>query len=92
MKNPHGVEPTRYRKKESKYAAIRCDSHCGPRFGYDIYISDNCNEKDRCLIHNNGFIGYGYLPQYNFSLFVNIPGPSFRNDFTVLDYEVYSHN
>ena len=89
MKNAHGVEPTRYMKKEESKYAIRCDSHCGPIFGDDIYISNNCNEKDRCFIHNNGFIGYEDLPQYKFSLFVYTARPSCRNYFSVSDYEVY---
>ena len=89
MRKAHEVEPTRYMKRKEENCAIVCDSYCGPRFGYDIYISNNCNKKDSCFINNNGFIGYEYLPQYKFSLFMNIARPSCRNDFTVLDYEVY---
>ena len=93
MKNPHGVEPTRYMKrKESKYA-IKCKSYCGPVFGYqsthDIYIGDYCNERDNCSINNDGTNGYECHPQYRKSLFVNTAGVDEENKFSVLDYEVF---
>ena len=89
MKNPYGVEPTRYMKREGSDCAIDCDSHCGPTFGDDIYIGDNCNEKDSCVIHNNGFIGYECHPEYKSSLFVNTAGSDGYNLFKVLDYEIF---
>ena len=95
MKNPHGVEPTRYRKrKESKYA-IYCNCSCGPVFyqiSGDIYISNNCNIENSCLINNNGKGSYECTNFLKQSLFVNTAGPNEQNDFSVLDYEVYSNS
>ena len=90
MKNAHGVEPTRYMKRKESRDAIGCDFHCGPRFGNcDIYINDNCNEEDSCSIDNDSRHGYECHPEYKSSLFVNTTEPDERNDFSVLDYEVY---
>ena len=97
MKNPHGVEPTHYMKrKESKYA-IKCIPNDGPIFGnnritQDISIHNNCNKKDSCYIHNDGKHGYECHHEYKKSLFVNTAEPNNRNYFSVLDYEVYTHN
>ena len=90
MKNPHGVEPTRYMKrKESEYAII-CDSDCGPIFGKnDIVIANNCNEENSCFIGNDGRGGYECHSEYKKSLFVNIDKPDETNRFSVLDYEVF---
>ena len=90
MKNPHGVEPTRYMKrKESKYA-IKCSPKCGPIFGdYKIYINDNCNRRNSCFINNDGTRGYECHPEYKSSLFVNSAGTDEENKFFVLDYEVF---
>ncbi len=105
MKNPHGVEPTIYKKrKESKYA-IRCNSRCGPIFGNyndnnsffcyydcsDIYIGDNCNEENSCCIEKNNERGYEDDPEHKCSLFVNNAIVNNKNYFSVLDYEVYTH-
>ena len=90
MKNPHGVEPTRYMKKERKWA-IKCDPDSGPVFGADIFISDNCNNNYNS-ISNDGTRGYECHPEYKSSLFVNTAGVDEENKFTVLDYEVYTHN
>ena len=93
MKNPHGVEPTRYMKREESDCAIKCDSHCGPTFGEsDIYIDYLCGYKENSKINNDGTKGYECHPQYKFSLFVNTAGSDKENEFSVLDYEVYSHN
>ena len=95
LKNPHGVEPTRFmKKKESKYA-IHCDPIYGPLFrcgnvnGSDIYITDKCNKENCCSIDNDGTCGYDCHPQHKASLFVNTSGPDRSNPFTVLDYEVF---
>ena len=45
MKNPYGVELTRYMNKKNSEGAIICDSDCGPLFSYDIYIDDNVIER-----------------------------------------------
>ena len=96
MKNAHGVEPTRYMKRKESDWAIECSSNCGPVFGYDngsdIYIFDNCNEEYSCFIDNDGTNGYACHPIYKKSLFVNTAGADERNSFSVLDYEVYTHN
>ena len=92
MKNPHGVEPTRFMKrKESKYA-IKCDFHCGPIFGDDIIFLNQIFKENSYFIHNNGEGAYEYHPEYKSSLFVNTAGPDVKNLFTVLDFEVYTHN
>ena len=91
MKNPHGVEPTRFKKREESEYAIECKTYFGPIFGNtDIYIDDNCTEENSCFIHNNGTNGYNCHPQYKSSLFVNKADKT--NDFSVLDYEVYTYN
>ena len=95
MKNPHGVEPTRFMKREESDCAIDCDSYYGPIFGdicnSDICIRDQCNEEDSCSIRNDGTRGYECHPQYKKSLFVDTSGPDERNSFSILDYEVYTH-
>ena len=90
MKNPHGVEPTRYMKREESEYAIKCSPDCGPIFGDDIYIDDNCNEENSCSINNDGRHRYECHPEYKSSLFVNSAGPYEVNYFNLLDYEVYS--
>ena len=96
LKNPHGVKPTRYNKRKVSKYAVECDSDDGPIFGNDdisdIYIGDNCNEENSCYIRNNGSRGYECHPKYKESLFVNTAKPNIRNYFSVLDYEVYTHN
>ena len=54
MKNPYGVEPTRFLKRNESDCAIECDPRYGPIFGYgrDICIRDNCNK-------NGGWTCYG---------------------------------
>ena len=95
MKNPHGVEPTLYMKRKESEYAIRCDSDYGPIFGsYDgnIHITQDCNKKNCCYVVNDGIREYECHPEYRSSLFVNTAGPDEENRFSILDYEVYSHN
>ncbi len=93
MKNPHGVESTLYMKRKESEHAIKCDPSDGPTFGEsDIYIDSLCDYKRRCIINNDGTHGYECHPQYKSSLFVNTAGPDEENEFSVLDYEVYTHN
>ena len=92
MKNAHGVEPTRYMKRRECDRAINCDPNYGPIFDDDIHINDNCNEENSCYFNNDGRHGYECHPKYKKSLFVNTDKPDERNRFTVLDYEVYTHN
>ena len=93
MKNPHGVEPTRFMKRKESNIAIKCDSVCGPIFGNyvgsDIYIRDKCNKRNSCYIKNNGTYGYECDHEHRKSLFVNTAGPDKDNKFRVLDYEVF---
>ncbi len=90
MKNAHGIEPTRYKKREESRYAIKCYSDCGPIFGdNDIYINYNCNEEYSCYIGNDGTKGYECHPEYKSSLFVNSAGTNEENEFSVLDYEVF---
>ena len=95
MKNAHGVEPTRYMKRKESEYAIECYPDYGPIFSgnydYDIGIVNNCNVW-RCSIGNVGTFGYECHPQYKSSLFVNTGRPDKYNYFSVLDYEVYTHN
>ena len=95
LKNPHGVEPTRFMKrKESEYTNA-CSSEWGPLFCGDslinsnIAIMDKCNREDNCWINNDGMKGYECHHEYKSSLFVNTNGPDRSNPFTVLDYEVF---
>ncbi len=98
MKNPHGVEPTRFMNKEDSQYAIECNPKYGPTFGSeensysDLLIDDNCNEENSCYIFNDGTYAYEYHPHYKNSLFVCTDGPEYANPFTVLDYEVYTHH
>ena len=92
MKNAHGVEPTRYMKKENSATAIECHSNCGPLFGFlSIVVNDNCNEEDSCLITEPSHFQYECHPEYKSSLYVNTDDPDNKNYFSVLDYEVYTH-
>ena len=83
MKNPHGVEPTRFMKRKESDYAIQCFSPCGPMFNHDIYINDHCYREDSCFIHNDGTEGYECHHEHKKSLFVN------SMCFSVWDYEVY---
>ncbi len=96
MKNPHGVEPSRYMKRTESECAIYCHPYRGPIFGNediersDIYISDHCN-KELSWIYNNGTHAYKCHPEYKSSLFVNTNSPKYSNRFSVLDYEVFAY-
>ncbi len=87
MKNPHGVEPTRYRKRKESEYAIACYTINGPSFSDDIGIRGSF--VDNSFIHNDGTNSYECHPEYKSSLFVNTAGPDEKNKFSVLDYEVY---
>ena len=89
LKNPHGVQPTRFMNRNN-YFAISCDSNYVPIFGLNILIDANCN-RESCLIMNDGTEGYECHPEHKSSLFVNTAGPNETNHFSVLDYEVYTY-
>ena len=93
MKNAHGVEPTRFMKREESKYAIGCDIHCGPIFGSkrdsDLLIGHHCNEGNSCYIHNDGTHGYECHTEYKSSLFVNSSGSNEKNYFSIINYEVF---
>ena len=92
MRNPHGVPPTRYMKRQENKRAINCNPSRGPTFGRgDIFINDDCTKDRSCWIDNNGNLGYACHPKYKQSLYVNSGKPDEKNRFTVLDYEVFSY-
>ena len=82
-------------KRKESDGAITCLSIAGPAFGdmqnYNLFIGDHCNKWNSCLIHNNGEGAYECHPEHRSSLFVNTAGPDEKNNFSVLDYEVYTH-
>ncbi len=88
LKNPHGVEPTRFIKRKESNIAIKCDSVCGPIFFDDINTSNGFDKSYRS-IHNDGTHAYECHPEYKSSLFVNTAGPDEENKFSLLDYEVF---
>ena len=74
MKNPHGVEPTRFMKRKESEDAILCDPEFFPIFGNenddDIYF--RCNEY-YCgsIIVNNCTQAYDCDPKYKSLLFTD---------------------
>ena len=78
-------------KREESDCAIFCFPLSGPTFGDDIKLSNRFFEENSYYIHNNGEGAYEYHPEYKSSLFVNTAGPDEENNFSVLDYEVYTH-
>jgi hypothetical protein len=57
LRNPHNIPARRFALRgEWKGRAIRCDSKCGPCFGNDIGVSDNCNANP----FNYTFLGLVY--------------------------------
>ena len=95
MKNPHGVEPTRFLKKKNDNDAICCYPDRGPIFGYghDIIIRDNCNRNDGgWTSYGDSGSSYECNSPLKSSLFVNTAGPDQTNYFKVSDYEVFTYN
>ena len=95
MKNDHGVEPIRYMKKKESDCAIFCNPRYGPLFGNDypdIAIANKCTNENSCWIGPPSYLQYESHPKYKSSLYVNTSGPDNKNSFSVLDYEVYTHN
>ena len=89
MKNPHGVEPTRYMKREESSSAISCSCFDGPNFCFDIYMKNECDmdiyeqKGNMCCIKNNGDRRYGCHPEYKSSLYMD------KEYSYVSDYEVF---
>ena len=90
LKNPHGIEPTRFKKKKTSKHAFFHDEDFGPIFGEkEIVISDKCNEENSCEININEDSAYECHPEYKSSLFVFTNGPNKPNKFSVYKMEVY---
>ena len=84
MKNPHGVEPTRFMNNKALThgnIGIMSVPKCGPHFGYD----DLGIKGNKCLIKNDGTNSYECHPQYKQSLYLGKNNVSNK----ILDYEVY---
>ena len=83
MKNPHGVEPTRFMRRKECDGGICCSDFIGIGFGSskgsDLYIGNSYNNS---FIDNDGTGGYECHPEYKKSLFVNTAGPNEDNYFT----------
>ena len=89
-------------KSEDRYIAIECDPGYGPIFGsgrdiyirdigiHDICIRDNCNKNGGWTCYGNSDSSYECNNSLKQSLFVNTAGPNEKNNFSVLDYEVFS--
>ena len=79
-------------KREDRHRAIKCDPYYGPLFGSgcDIGICDNCNKNGGWTCYGNSDSSYECSSPLKSSLFVNTAGPDKQNDFSVLDYEVFS--
>ena len=79
-------------KREESNCAIDCNPRYGPIFGYgyDIGIRDNCNKNGGWTCYGNSASSYECNNSLKQSLFVNTAGPDKQNDFSVLDYEVFS--
>ena len=81
-------------KREDRDRAIECNPGYGPIFGSDcdIGICDNCNKNGGWTCYGNSDSSYECNNSRKQSLFVNTAGPDKQNDFSVLDYEVYSNS
>ena len=77
-------------KREESKDAITCNPRYGPIFGRDIGIRDNCNKNGGWTCYGDSDSSYECNNSLKQSLFVNTAGPNEQNDFSVLDYEVFS--
>ena len=82
MKNPHGVEPTRFMKRKESSSAIYNSYYYGPDF-VDIYLDNYGKRGNMCCIRNNEDRGYDSHPEYKFSLYMD------KDYSSVLDYEIF---
>ena len=93
LKNPHGVEPTRYMKRKESKFAIDCEQELGPAFGDRNDIDIAILSKDGAyfgLIGSNGTHGYECHPEYKSSLYVgNTDGPDGAHVCLLVECEVY---
>ena len=91
-------------KRKESNCAIECNPGYGPIIGSgrdkfmrdlfgpgrDICICDNCNKNGGWTCYGNSDSSYECNNSLKQSLFVNTAGPDKQNDFSVLDYEVFS--
>ena len=92
MKNPHGVEPTRFMKRKESNCAIKCIPGYGPIFGeckkglggLFYNVDGDLKIENRFSIRNYGDNGYECHPRHKDSLFVG------SSSCSVLDYEVFT--
>ena len=97
LKNPHGIIPTKYKKKYDSPYSHYCDPKYGPFFiggnfqCADLAIIDLCNQEYSCWTQNTGESGFTCQLGFGASLFVNTNDSNKPNMFSVLDYEVYTH-
>ena len=94
LKNPHGVDPTRFMKLETSECTLKCEDFNGPTFcssGHSDLLISGSNEKVNCILANNGTNGFECHPEYKVELYAEIYQSSNELDATlpVLDYEVY---
>ena len=93
LKNPHGVEPTRFMKRNKSLGSTYCNLTQGPTFCETyvsgIHIYDECDTGNECFVKCDDTRDYECHPQYKSSLFVNTAGINEENYFYVLDDEVY---
>jgi hypothetical protein len=83
LKNPCNIPARTFAlKAEKKREAIYCGSIWGPSFGWDIYVSDNCNA------HTSGpiLLGYAYTNDTGLDGLTVSTGSS---DFQVKEIEVF---
>ncbi len=92
MKSPSIINPNDYKIRTDNRYSIKCDPQNGPIFGGyspDIFISDACNKGGNFISRDKH--KYFYKPTEEYSPFVNTKDPYCDNNFTVLDYEVYTY-
>jgi hypothetical protein len=83
LKNPLNIPARRFAlKAEKKYVAIYCSSRWGPRFGWDIAVSDNCNANTRSCT----YLGDTYTNDTGLDKYVVFTGSTY---FRVKEIEVF---
>ncbi|KAK8805440.1 hypothetical protein WA158_002096 [Blastocystis sp. Blastoise] len=90
LTNEHNIPPTKYDFISTfKKRSIYCDAHNGPTFGCgaDIAISDQCQSNKNSYCNAISFGEYNTIQKK--ALFVNTNDESSKNNFRVVDYEVW---
>ena len=95
MKNPHGVEPTRFMKRKESDITLECSTENGPCFSGEKKYSDmvimEWNDIIGCLISNDGENGFECHPKYKVALYASDCSKSSNllAFVPIIDYEVY---